>query len=219
MVEPGLEGRWQMRGAKYLRPASCMTWGVICLDRGVDEPTVRRLGDLLTNTMVDKGMCANRPHHVQMFFNNTDQTLTEAVKPFKTKPDLFFVIIKPGDYGTVKLFETKCKVQTACIQPKNAKKATGDRGDQMLGNLVLKINAKLSGTSHVVGSKGGASVTRPWVLGNRTMLLGIDVTHPTGMSGGSTSVASIVGSVDNCQSVYASHIFCPQRETQEILNA
>ncbi|KAI1523492.1 Piwi domain containing protein [Pyrenophora tritici-repentis] len=62
--------------------------------------------------------------------------------------------------------------------------------DDMMRNVMMKLNLKLGGINHVVD----AVQTR---LKSHTVVLGADLVHPSGNLPGVPSIASIVGSVDN----------------------
>jgi eukaryotic translation initiation factor 2C len=76
-----------------------------------------------------------------------------------------------------------------CVGSKLAK----DRGrDQYIANVALKFNLKLGGINQVVESKNLGVVDQ-----NKTMVVGIDVTHPSpGSSSHAPSVSAMVASVD-----------------------
>jgi len=63
---------------------------------------------------------------------------------------------------------------------------------QVVGNICLKINAKLGGINHILSSK-----SRPPVLKRPVMVMGADVSHPGPESRGSKpSIAAVVASVE-----------------------
>ncbi|KAH8832943.1 Piwi-domain-containing protein [Flagelloscypha sp. PMI_526] len=64
--------------------------------------------------------------------------------------------------------------------------------DQYLANVSLKLNIKLGGRNHAIGVQSMA-----WLTKKPTMLVGIDVTHPSpGSRIGTPSIAAVVASVD-----------------------
>lgn len=76
-----------------------------------------------------------------------------------------------------------------CVGSKLAK----DRGrDQYIANVALKFSLKLGGMNQIVESKNLGVVDQ-----NKTMVVGIDVTHPSpGSSSHAPSVSAMVASVD-----------------------
>jgi eukaryotic translation initiation factor 2C len=99
-------------------------------------------------------------------------------------------------------------------------------------NVLLKMNFKLGGTSHVLASRlpsgaqgaaGNGSVFQSppaslsWIFDRPCMLVGIDVSHPEpGMQ--RESMAAVVGSVDGSATKYVAHISA-QTGRQEMVSA
>lgn len=81
-------------------------------------------------------------------------------------------------------------VHTICMQ---WSKVVADRGtEQLFTNVALKINLKLGGTNHTLDSKQLGILSE-----DKTMVVGIDVTHPSpGSNSNAPSVASMVASID-----------------------
>jgi len=75
------------------------------------------------------------------------------------------------------------------------KKARGDpkKQDQYFSNVCLKVNAKLGGVNHTLDQQ-----SMKWLTEKKTMLVGIDVTHPSPTSKkGAPSIAAVVASIDD----------------------
>jgi hypothetical protein len=94
-------------------------------------------------------------------------------------------------YNRVKyLGDVRCGIHTVCSL--DAKVAKEKGRDQYLANISLKVNCKLLGVNHSVdASKLG-------IIGDgKTMVVGIDVTHPSpGSLSNAPSVAAVVASTD-----------------------
>lgn len=74
-------------------------------------------------------------------------------------------------------------------------KALGDpkKQDQYFSNVALKLNTKLGGLNHLLNQQSTA-----WLTKKKTMMVGIDVSHPGPSSReGTPSVAAVVASVDD----------------------
>ena len=82
---------------------------------------------------------------------------------------------------------------TQCFLKDNVfKPPTKELNKQTIGNICLKINAKLGGINHVLSTK-----SKPAVLKRPVMVMGADVSHPAPESRGSKpSIAAIVGSME-----------------------
>ena len=65
--------------------------------------------------------------------------------------------------------------------------------DQYFSNVALKVNTKMGGNNHFLHSDH-----MKWLLVKKTMILGMDVTHPgPGSRKGTPSIAAVVASVDD----------------------
>lgn len=108
----------------------------------------------------------------------------------KDYPLLLVVLMKdsPPLYKHIKhLGDVKFGIHTACVVwPKFRKD-----DQQYYANVALKMNLKLGGTNQVVVDRNG-------IIGeDKTMIVGIDVTHPSpGSVTNSPSVAALVANVD-----------------------
>lgn len=96
-------------------------------------------------------------------------------------------------YSRIKFYgDVKHGISTInCVGSKLQK----ERPEQYIGNVALKFNVKGGGDSHTIRAN-----MHPF--DERTMLVGIDVTHPSpGSTEGSPSIAAVVANVDKnlCQ--------------------
>lgn len=96
------------------------------------------------------------------------------------------------EYNRIKqLGDVKYGIRTVCCVGSKLAKEKGQ--DQYIRNVALKCNLKLGGRNHGVDPKGLGLVAE-----GKTMVVGIDVTHPSpGSASTAPSVASMVASVDS----------------------
>ncbi|KAK3082158.1 hypothetical protein LTS18_001998 [Coniosporium uncinatum] len=112
--------------------------------------------------------------------------------PGKQPPKLILVILPANEktiYNKVKyVCDVKEVILNVCVVAHKFAKANA----QYYANVALKINLKLGGRNQYLDhSKLGV------VAEGRTMVVGVDVTHPSpGSSSNAPSVASVVASVD-----------------------
>ena len=141
---------------------------------------------ILDNTIRDKIQSDNQMR------GSIDATLKEVQNRGVT---ILLVVLpdqRPFKYASVKYFaDTRYGIHTVCVvDEKLAKEA---RQDQYMANVALKFNLK----------KGGINQTLPddklGILQKcKTMVVGIDVTHPSPDSvKGAPSIVGVVASVDN----------------------
>ena len=126
-----------------------------------------------------------------------ETALEEAFVECERKDTRLIVIVLPSDdpglYKSIKrLGDTKYGIHTVCVLG-NGKKFYKeiDKATQYYANIALKINLKLGGINHTLKD------TTP--LYQTTMVIGIDVTHPSPGPSKRTapSVAAMVASVDD----------------------
>lgn len=120
------------------------------------------------------------------------QELNELNNFFRNRSnfDLIIMVIRDfgSDYAYVKqAAELSVGCLTQCIKAKTMYKSLNTA---TIGNILLKINAKLNGLNHCLA-------TRPPCLNEPCMIMGADVTHPSPESRGNTpSVAAVTASHD-----------------------
>jgi len=90
------------------------------------------------------------------------------------------------------------KVPTICVHAAKIRKEKGQL--QYFANVALKMNMKMGGVNHRLEDAPGAPPTVKWLKDprNPTMLVGMDVTHPSpGSIKGTPSVAAVVATIDD----------------------
>nr|OQO17912.1 hypothetical protein B0A51_15797 [Rachicladosporium sp. CCFEE 5018] len=128
-----------------------------------------------------------------------DKILIEIFEFQKKKGcNMLFIVLAKVDkwlYARIKVFgDTKYGIHTICAVGSKLQK--GKNQGMYMGNLALKFNIKGGGVNHTVP---GAMIAP---MDEKTMLMGIDVTHPSpGSSAGAPSIACVVASEDHflCQ--------------------
>lgn len=117
--------------------------------------------------------------------------LESSVKDFGTK---LLIVVLPCKhtrlYQAIKrIGDVQAGLQTMCVVSKTFCEGRGS----YYGNVALKINLKLGGVNQELHKNTLGGIDE-----NKTMVVGIDVTHPSpGSSGNCPSVAAMVASVDN----------------------
>ncbi|KDQ09564.1 hypothetical protein BOTBODRAFT_117083 [Botryobasidium botryosum FD-172 SS1] len=111
------------------------------------------------------------------------------------KPSFILVLLSGVDKyiypGLKKMCDMSLGVHTVCMLLSKARQ--DKRQDQYFSNVALKVNAKLGGTNHLL-----APESMQWLTTKKTMLVGIDVTHPSpGSMPGTPSIAAVVASIDD----------------------
>ncbi|PIL34461.1 Argonaute [Ganoderma sinense ZZ0214-1] len=113
------------------------------------------------------------------------------------KPSFVLVLLSGVDRyiypGIKQLADVQLGLHTVHMLLPKARNPDAKKQDQYFSNVALKVNAKLGGVNHTLdmGSMG-------WLTKQKTMVMGIDVTHagPTSTLG-TPSIAAVVASVDD----------------------
>ncbi|CAL4122400.1 unnamed protein product, partial [Meganyctiphanes norvegica] len=127
---------------------------------------------------------------------------SEFVQMKQKNPNLQMIMViisKGGDlYGRIKrIGDREVCIVTQCVLGQNVQK----NAPSTVGNILLKINAKMGGTNNVLGN-----TSQPIVFGQPVMIMGADVNHPRAGDTSTPSLAAVVGSLDRFASKYAVEI-------------
>ena len=126
------------------------------------------------------------------------RTLKDALKKNPNQKPSFILVLLPGAdkliyRGIKQLADVQLGVHTVHMLLPTARGTRASIQAQYFSNVALKVNAKLGGTNHKVDA-----ASMRWLTAQKTMMMGIDVTHPgTGCVPGTPSLAAVVASVDD----------------------
>nr|ANS14269.1 argonaute protein [Valsa mali] len=199
-------GSWNMGQVQFNKPGNLKTWSWISIQNEGRRPnySMQELGAVVgrfyqalskNGVTVQQQPLAGR--EVTMRFPS-DPVLDDVFKAASAKMDLLLVILPGRDktdntelYSYIKtLGDTKYGIHTICVV--GAKFASGRGEDQYFANVALKFNLKLGGNNQMVDP-----THLSFINDDKTMIVGIDVTHPSpGSSDKAPSVAGMVSSID-----------------------
>ncbi|KAJ7594394.1 argonaute-like protein [Mycena floridula] len=203
---------WNLRDVKFAKGGVLRNWVVLVIkdnnprDEFVDanDPSLRAVMNGFIQTCKTSGIqVADSPHYLAVDLPPKDfkdpiraksiATIRTALQTVKTKPSFIFVVLSNGDkhiYSGLKhLLDVFLDVGSTCVHSAKIRKERGQL--QYFANVALKVNMKLGGVNHTIS---GAEL----LLKKRTMLVGIDVTHPgVGTVQFTPSVAAVVASIDS----------------------
>ncbi|KAI1466141.1 eukaryotic translation initiation factor 2C 2 [Daldinia caldariorum] len=159
--------------------------------------SLKQLAAKLHLTLMDTGIMAKPPLPPQKLFlkDTDDDALDNFMKMASASLNLLFIILPstpiPLYYRIKQLGDLKYGLHTICSVGSKISKTSGQ--DQYLRNEALKVNLKLGGDNQVINP-----INLGLIAENKTMVVGIDVTHPSpGSSKTAPSVAGMVASIDN----------------------
>jgi eukaryotic translation initiation factor 2C len=191
-------GSWNLIKVKFATSGKAQTWTSLPLQLGEDfyhdcRDVVLRFHKTISDTM---GILISPPSRVGepvTCKSPTDPVIERHIAAIANAGIKLVLIILSSKntqlYNHVKLLgDVRYGVHTVCV---TADKFIKDQ-IQYQANVALKFNLKLGGNNHSVESPGLKIIGE-----DKTMIVGIDVTHPPPGSAGSTpSVASMVASID-----------------------
>jgi eukaryotic translation initiation factor 2C len=110
------------------------------------------------------------------------------------------LVILPGREKDVELYthikkvaDRRSGISTVCV----LEQKFADKNDQYLTNVALKVNLKIGGQNQALGISTSDCPDLGIIAEGKTMVVGLDVTHPSPGSGNQApSVAGIVASID-----------------------
>ncbi|GAM91567.1 hypothetical protein ANO11243_096190 [Dothideomycetidae sp. 11243] len=201
-------GSWNMIKVKFTKSMKVPIWTSLWIRR-IQGPGIKiEMADGITaafwRKMQDAGLevPAPRPGFVldldmtkpSSFHESQIETKLRAIAEHPARIEMVFIMVPDTDaviYNRIKQFgDVVVGLHTVCvIQSKAAKQ---DRQDQYLANVALKVNCKLNGVNHSLDSARLGIIAQ-----GKTMVVGIDVTHPSpGSLSTAPSVAAVVASLD-----------------------
>ena len=211
-------GSWNMQPTgqsgkpqQFSSAAAISSWTCLCLSS--QRHSNARINDQALNAFLDAFQSILRKLGIQVpnyttalrvdlpdsdENSNHDELIDTTIRKFtshptRPPPGLLFVVLPYVDdpvYNRIKwLCDIKYGLRNVCVL---SSKFAKQPNDQYFANVALKVNLKLGGRNqYLEPSKVGI------IAEGRTMVVGIDVTHPSpGSASQAPSVAGIVASVD-----------------------
>ncbi|KAJ2913428.1 hypothetical protein MD484_g6984, partial [Candolleomyces efflorescens] len=140
-----------------------------------------------------------RTRALTMIRNLLNTTLQQSDQAKQPHPSFMLVLLEKKDNfiypGIKRIGDVELGIMTLHMQlPKVLGDSEfGNKRDQYLSNVALKVNTKLGGVNHLLDD-----AAMKWLRKKKTMMVGIDVTHPgPGSREGSPSIAAVVASTDD----------------------
>ncbi|XP_049822129.1 protein argonaute-2-like isoform X2 [Aethina tumida] len=182
------KGVWRADNMKFFIPVAIQKWTIAWADRyqprGLEnlERQIKTIGQKNGMHIGD----AIKP------FEFAGTSLNELTNYFEKKKDFNIIFVIVPNQGPIysdvkKAAELKVGCLTQCIKAKTVDKLN----PQTVANILLKVNSKLTGVNHCLGT-----VSRPPILSRPCMIMGADVTHPSPDAQNTPSVAAVVASHD-----------------------
>ena len=212
---------WNLRAVRFAVGGRLAEWAVLTIhDGGRDEfqsptdPELKRTVKGLADMCRTSGMrVEGEPLYAGARLprkSREEPTRSDAInavrnavtQQYPKKPSMILIVLSSGDkhvYNGIKhLLDVYLKVPSVCVQVSKFRKDKGQL--QYFANVALKINMKMGGVNHKLVDPPGSIPTLSWLRDAKepTMLVGMDVTHPSpGSVRGTPSIAAVVASIDD----------------------
>lgn len=195
-------GLWNMRKIQFNKGAELSNWKTVMIGLpgrrdAFNQPELVALLQEFHRGMCKIGIRANRPLPPERLqLNSTDDVaLSQYLKREAGRVQFLFIILPEANiplYKRIKTFADRdFGIHNVCAVGTKLAKERGR--DQYIANVALKFNLKLGGVNQEVDRKSLGIVGE-----NKTMVVGIDVTHPApGSASNAPSISAMVASVDN----------------------
>ncbi|KAG6897857.1 hypothetical protein C0992_009995 [Termitomyces sp. T32_za158] len=211
-------GSWNILDVKFHKGAQVSSWWVVVVRDGVntisgpDDPRLAALVQGFSSKLERSGvvMPPGRPRLIPINLGpeRNDPNRVKAIGSIRStfkehlskaqghKPNFILVLLENRDnyvYPAIKrIGDVELGLHTVHMQ---LNKALTDekKQDQYFSNVALKVNTKLGGINHLLDD-----AAMKWLTKKKTMMVGIDVTHPgPGSREGTPSIAALVASIDD----------------------
>lgn len=199
-----MAGSWNMKAIQFSKPAVLKNWTYMYIDHARARPVFNSAEDMqrslskFTSVLSAMGINAEPPRQgmrIQLNGTNDAENIEKTVRNLQGQysPSLILGVLYAKDttlYNTVKqVCDVRCGVRNVNVQADKLHEAQ----DQYCANVGLKINLKLGGANQSLRNSDLGIFAD-----GKTMLVGLDVTHPSpGSAKSAPSVAAIVASVDS----------------------
>lgn len=181
---------WNLKDVKFAVGAALKRMGVLVIKDGKNAEFGGRQDSTLHTLIADfRRMCAKsgmqvtgEPLYLDVQLpmargdpmrNAAIEAIRKVLEPQRGRLDIVMVMLPADDtaiyQGLKHLCDVDLGVATVCVQ--SSKIRNGN--PQYYANVALKVNAKLGGVNHVLDKKHSE-----WLDAKRTMIVGMDVTHP-----------------------------------------
>ncbi|XP_067047295.1 protein argonaute-2-like [Acropora muricata] len=191
------DGSWDMSNQALLKSAIVDMWALVCLAPCNEDP-LRNFCHQMSSVSNREGMkMTSKPACIKYGerHEEVERLFFDCLEQFQAL-QLIMVVLPGNDkklYSEVKrVGDSVIGIPTQCVQVKFVQQVK----PQVCANILLKINAKLGGTNHVIDDSFKPAISKD------TIVFGADVTHPSPTENGIPSIAAVVASMDYHASKY-----------------
>lgn len=203
---PGVSGRWDLRGKRFLEPnqQQIQSWGLVVCGNACTKQEAEAFASKFTQTYRNHGanIGANMqviivPFSVGDYGDICREAWNKIGANFRSFPQMIFFVVPNKNSLVYERIKKNMDCRFCCpsqvMQGGHVKKANA----QYMSNVAMKVNAKLGGITCKV-----ASDNQPNAFKDPTIIIGVDVSHASPGSG-AASMAAMTVSLDKNATRYA----------------
>lgn len=209
-------GGWNLRGVNLQQPVSLKKWGCLGIlgsgnnsGPGLYKSAIKKF----RNNPDACGIQTSEPFSDQIILDK-GRTMEDIIHEMhqKRKLDIILIVLPRkvnALYNRIKNFCDRTEgVRTLCVLERKFM----NHDAMYFANVALKVNLKLGGTNHILKEVDMGIISK-----GHTMVVGIDVIHPSPGSG-KASIASMLASIDKYLAQWPVDLRVQVREDQEMLD-
>lgn len=199
-VEPR-DGVWRMQNMQFYEGGKCANYSAILFLRPNMVNQVAnfcmRLSDFFRSKGINMAAKPDLVNHVRSL-DQLEQTVNDMMKEYERnnrKCHLLYVALSDrSQYPSVKrVCDVRLGVMSQCFMQRVMNDITMKGSVDTMTNIGMKVNAKLGGQNTRISDD---YIIKNHLAGMKTLVLGIDVTHPSVGDLTGPSIGAVVGNVD-----------------------
>ncbi|KAK8017428.1 hypothetical protein PG993_013754, partial [Apiospora rasikravindrae] len=214
-INPGMTGRWDLRGKKFLEPnpVPIQSWAFIGVGSNdgytVQEDALKNFAQTFKRTYGQHGGVIKKDPFVKVYPFNVpypqmcEQAYKECGQHFKATPQVIFFVVSTRNSLVYERIKKNMDCRFCTVSQVMLADHVRKANPQYCGNVAMKVNAKLGGVTCRAAPMG---VTSPMPYYSvPTMIIGLDVSHAAPGSG-RPSMAAMTVSTDKTATRYAASV-------------
>ncbi|KIW12117.1 hypothetical protein PV08_09391 [Exophiala spinifera] len=219
-------GSWNLRQVRFSGSAQLTNWTYLSIHMGgrplpwANQDKLKQAVGKFEAKMREVGMRVS-PAAGGLSISVTPATaeseINRAINIFtgtnnRPPPQLILVFLPNKDTAIYNQVKYTCDVKAGLLNVCVTEKFFNDNNDQYFANVCLKVNLKLGGRNHSLESHKLGIIAE-----GKTMVVGLDVTHPSpGSAPNAPSVAAVVASVDRMLGQFPAELLILPRRKEMI---
>jgi eukaryotic translation initiation factor 2C len=197
---PGITGRWDLRGKKFFKanPDKLRSWAFVAVEQCIDKPGLQNFARaFMTAYRGHGGQIEKEPIYLSyppqsQHHHMVEDSYMQCGKANKATPQIIFYVLYDRTAWIYERMKKNADCRWACLSQMMLLDHVRKAQPQYCSNVAMKVNAKLGGiTSRIPGAKPNESA----FFKVPTMMIGVDVSHPSPGSQ-ADSMAAICCSID-----------------------